>query len=159
MSGPTETKSTEVGSLTEQHRDTLRVKEAAMRLLAYEESETIYRQLSNRIERMVRTELDLYNGITSNAATRAAKKHGVNEGLRGGNGPSIYACAVRLNDFLFTMKNERVATGECEHFIQHELQWARWFVEASDVGVLHLKVQGCMCRPDWEEPLDDDFLE
>jgi hypothetical protein len=133
--------STSSSPLTHPSSDTIRIKHAALSLLSHAESEGIYFALSNRLERMVRTDLDTkYN---------APRKRGQEPFKQ--TVPSIHDCAITLRGYLKKWAKERVATGECELFVKHELQWADWFEEASRVGVLHLKVEGCRCRPEWED--------
>ncbi|KAH7386867.1 hypothetical protein DE146DRAFT_185017 [Phaeosphaeria sp. MPI-PUGE-AT-0046c] len=119
---------------TATREDTIRVKHAAKRLLKYEESPTIYAELVRRLERMVHASLDSSKGgaymTTATSAT---------------------ACALKLQDFLLRSKSGRIETGEVGLLVEHEIEWATWLVEASRTGVMHLKVKGCKCRPDWED--------
>lgn len=119
--------------------DTVRIKYAASKLLKFTESEKIYENLSNRLERMLHMELDKMDGKLK----------------QGQRYPSVHACAIKLRDHIIKFQKERVEVGECERLVEHELKWAEWFVEASRVGVLHLKVMGCRCRPEWEQPIQD----
>ncbi|KAF2680190.1 hypothetical protein K458DRAFT_421731 [Lentithecium fluviatile CBS 122367] len=122
-----------------------------MSLLCYAESEDIYFSLCNRLERMVRTKLDNFTTASHSTKTREQECSAPPAAV-----PSVLDCATRLRRFLKKVEKERALTGECEHFVQHELQWADWFMEACRVGVLHLKVAGCKCRPEWEEPGSED---
>jgi hypothetical protein len=111
--------------------DAIRIKHAAKQLFKYNESTDIYAKLVDRIERMVYTSL---NGSGDNDHT-ATTSH----------------CALKLQDFLIRTKDWRIDTGELHVFVEHEIEWAQWLVEASRTGVMHLKGAGCKCRPDWEE--------
>jgi hypothetical protein len=111
--------------------DTIRVKHAAKQLFKYKESSDIYAQLVDRLERMVSNLLQMpgkygYSTITSH-------------------------CALKLQDYLLGTREWRIDTGELHVFVEHEIDWAKWLVEASRTGVMHLKGAGCNCRPDWEE--------
>ena len=64
--------------------------------------------------------------------------------------PSVHACALRLLDHLLKIQDERVATGETRPYIDHELQWANWYVDVAFKGIIHLKVSGCKCRPSFQ---------
>ncbi|KAF1850901.1 uncharacterized protein K460DRAFT_328250 [Cucurbitaria berberidis CBS 394.84] len=110
--------------------DTIRLKYHAKTLLnKYQESSNIQDQLLTRLERMV----DKRQKSASNEAH------------------SVTHCALRLQDFLLKIKEERVETGEHRRFIEHEIEWVNWLVEASRTGVMHLRTRVCRCRPDWEE--------
>jgi hypothetical protein len=110
--------------------DTIRVKIAAKSLLKYEESSDIYEQILRRLERMVQKAVQESSG---------------------GEAASTIRCALKLQDFLLRTKDGRVDTGEVQRFVEHEIEWATWLVEASRTGVMHVKGPGCKCRPDWEE--------
>lgn len=126
--------------------DTIRVRRAAKSLLRFAESGKIFHSLSNRLERMVRTEVDAYTAATQ----PFFKKRKTEIGAAEPEIPSVHACALKLQAVLVKCEDDRVRTGECKDFVKHELQWADWFVEASCMGVFHLKVSGCRCRPEWE---------
>ncbi|CAO2649572.1 Nn.00g069570.m01.CDS01 [Neocucurbitaria sp. VM-36] len=114
--------------------DTIRLKNQAKVLLnTYHESSDIQAQLLARLERMIYCE--------------QRKSH-----LSGQTqlGP-VHHCALRLQDFLLKIREERVETGEHRRFVEHEIEWVKWIVEASLKGVMHLRTTGCKCRPDWEE--------
>jgi hypothetical protein len=111
--------------------DTIRVKHAAKQLFKYKESTDIYAKLVDRLERMVYTSL---HGSGDNGYT-ATTSH----------------CALKLQDYLVRTKDWRIDTGELHVFVEHEIEWAQWLVEASRTGVMHLKGAGCKCTPDWEE--------
>lgn len=119
---------------TATREDTIRLKVAAKNLLNYTESQDIYSGLVIRLERMVRTSLvrKLGDEATATLATM------------------IY-CAVKLKNFLAEVRMDRIGTGEATALVEHEIEWAKWLVEASHTGVMHLKGVGCTCRPDWEE--------
>jgi hypothetical protein len=114
---------------TATREDTIRLKHAARSLFMYEESADIYGELVSRLERMVYSSLQKSHGAKASPAS----------------------CALKLCNFLLRTKEERVETGEDRRFVEHELEWARWLVDASRSGVMHLKGLGCECRPDWEE--------
>jgi hypothetical protein len=113
--------------------DTIRLKVAARNLLKYTESQDIYSQLVTRLERMVRASLQESGSESSSSLATATY------------------CAVKLLNFLLKVKMERIETGEVQIFVEHEVEWAKWLVEASQAGVMHLRGVGCQCRPDWEE--------
>jgi hypothetical protein len=118
---------------TATREDTIRLKVAAKNLLKYNESQDIYAGLVTRLERMVRTSLqDSGNNSPTGSAT------------------ATY-CAVKLLNFLLKVKMDRIETGEVQMFVEHEIEWAKWLVEASQAGVMHLRGVECQCRPDWEE--------
>jgi hypothetical protein len=95
--------------------------------MKYAESPDIQAQLTSRIERMV----------------YAAQQ-------QSSNAPLILRCALRLRDFLKSVREMRVETGEHRTMVEHEEEWAEWLVEASRTGVMHVRGEGCRCRPDWE---------
>jgi hypothetical protein len=95
--------------------------------MKYAESPDIQAQLTSRIERMV----------------YAAQQ-------QSSNAPLIIRCALRLRDFLRNVRDMRVDTGEHRTLVEHEEEWAEWLVEASRTGVMHVRGEGCRCRPDWE---------
>ncbi|KAH3907771.1 hypothetical protein HBI56_182240 [Parastagonospora nodorum] len=110
--------------------DTLRLKVAAKNLLKYKESQDVYGALVGRVERMVQNTLKDNGGDTSAA---------------------MLLCASKLLNFLQRMAVERLEHGEPATLVTHEIHWAKWLVEASHTGVMHLKGVGCECQPDWEE--------
>jgi hypothetical protein len=99
---------------------------------------------------MVRSEVDTYT-VADSAPRWKKRMTDFGTGVDAPPVPSVLGCAQKLRGILEKFQHERAETGECKDFIKHELQWAEWFVEASRVGVLHLKVSGCRCRPEWEE--------
>jgi hypothetical protein len=111
--------------------DTIRVKHTAGQLFKYKESPEIYAQLFGRLERMVYSSLH-GSGDNDHPATTSQ-------------------CALKLQNYLVRTKDWRIETGELHVFVEHEIEWAQWLVEASRTGVMHLKGTGCNCRPDWEE--------
>lgn len=113
--------------------DTVRLKEKAKQLFKWDESGDVYAGLVGRLERMVY--VDLEKKISSRETSI----------------PSVVQCANKLKDFLHRIKDERIETGESRRAVEHEIEWAAWLVEASRTGVMHLKTNGCSCRPDWEE--------
>ncbi|KAH6622325.1 hypothetical protein C7974DRAFT_220110 [Boeremia exigua] len=113
--------------------DTVRLKQRAKTLFKWDESGNVYSSLVGRLERMVYSDLE--------------KKFGG----RDSSVPSVVQCASKLKDFLQRNKEERIETGESRRAVEHEIEWATWLTEASRTGVMHLKTQGCSCRPDWEE--------
>jgi hypothetical protein len=141
---------TNVGCTHARIDDTIRIKKSCQGLLKFAESERIFHALSNRLERMIRNAVDAYEKAAAKAHERSVKKRKTNNDDANLEMPSVHACAIMLHDCLVKYKDDRIETGECKDFIQHELQWAKWFVEASRVGVFHLKVRGCRCRPEWE---------
>jgi hypothetical protein len=110
--------------------DTLRLKVAAKNLLKYKESQDVYGALVGRVERMVQNTLKDNGGDTSAA---------------------MLLCASKLLNFLQRMAVQRLEHGEPATLVTHEIHWAKWLVEASHTGVMHLKGVGCECQPDWEE--------
>jgi hypothetical protein len=118
---------------TATREDTIRIKHMASQLLKYSESSTVCELLMARLERMVCAALKKPDRRGHNVAATATH------------------CALKLRDHLVKGKEGRVETGELEQVADHEIEWAKWLVEASCTGVMHLKVPGCECRPDWEE--------
>ncbi|KAF2128367.1 hypothetical protein P153DRAFT_35756 [Dothidotthia symphoricarpi CBS 119687] len=124
--------------------DTIRLKMQAKVLFKWRESGDVYAQLTSRLERMIYGEMEkLERGVEGSGESLASGKTY--------QMPSMTDCAVRLRDFLLRIRDERVETGESRRFVEHEIEWVGWLVEASRVGVMHLKTVGCRCRPDWEE--------
>jgi hypothetical protein len=115
---------------TATREDTIGLKTAAKNLLKFEESQDVYVSLVGRLERMVCTSLASNGGETSAA---------------------MMVCAAKLRNFLVKVAKERVETGDVQALVEHEIEWAKWLVEASHTGVMHLKGVGCQCTPDWEE--------
>ncbi len=114
--------------------DAVRLKIKAKTLLGkYKESDEIQAQLLIRLERMVVTEQEKQQTNVSQGTV------------------SILKCTLKISEFLAKIKEERIETGEHRTFVEHELEWVKWLVDASRIGVLHLKTSGCKCRPDWEE--------
>ncbi|KAH7348107.1 hypothetical protein BKA66DRAFT_576297 [Pyrenochaeta sp. MPI-SDFR-AT-0127] len=114
--------------------DTILLKNQAKVLLGmYTESGDIQAQMLSRLERMV------YNERQKEDSSNRAEVS------------SVTLCVLKLRDFLLKVKEDRIDTGEHRRLVEHEIEWARWLVEASYKGVMHLKVPGCKCRPDWEE--------
>lgn len=112
--------------------DTIHLKTQAKLLFQkYRESSEIQADLLSRLERMI---------LAEQHTTYQQAKY-----------VSIEACTLRLQTFLSTIKVGRLETGEHPRLIEHEIEWAKWLVEASRTGVMHLKTGGCKCRPDWEE--------
>lgn len=127
--------------------DTIRLKQQAKSLFKWRESGDMYAQLTSRLEKMIYGEME-------KAKHRLEGSKGSGESVGSSKGyqmPSMTDCAIRLRDFLVRIKDERVETGESRRFVEHEIEWVKWLVEASRVGVMHLKTVGCRCRPDWEE--------
>ncbi|KAF2024898.1 hypothetical protein EK21DRAFT_25267, partial [Setomelanomma holmii] len=118
---------------TATREDTIRIKHAAKMLLKHAESAEVCEQLLAHLERMVC------------AALQKPERWGHHIGA------TTTCCALKLRDLLVNSKQERVVTGELQNAVEHEMEWAKWLVEASCTGVMHLKVPGCDCRPDWEE--------
>jgi len=115
---------------TATREDTLRLKVAAKALLKYNESQDIYGALVSRVERMVKTTLRENDGDSSAA---------------------MLLCASKLLNYLQRMAMERLEHGESAKIVIHEIHWAKWMVEASLAGVMHIKGEGCECQPDWEK--------
>ncbi|KAF2253870.1 hypothetical protein BU26DRAFT_516142 [Trematosphaeria pertusa] len=119
--------------------DSMKLKVRAKKLLEWAEAEDVFFQMSNRLERMLSTELD--------------KTHGrLTDGMQP---PSLYDMALKLRAFMRKVSDERIEMGECDNFVNHELKWAEWFVDATKAGVMHIKVKGCKCRPSWPEKEDE----
>lgn len=115
---------------TATREDTLRLKVTAKALLKYNESQDIYGALVSRVERMVKNTLRENGGDTSAAMLLSASK---------------------LLNYLQRMAVERLEHGESAKIVTHEIHWAKWLVEASHTGVMHIKGVGCECQPDWQE--------
>ncbi|CAA9958249.1 hypothetical protein PTMSG1_01813 [Pyrenophora teres f. maculata] len=111
--------------------DTVRLKRQAKLLIAkFEESAEVQAQLLTRIERMLYNEQQRTGTLTS-------------------SNPMLH-CALKLRDFLLKSKEERIDTGEHRTSVEHEIEWIKWLVDASRTGVMHIKTEGCTCRPDWD---------
>ncbi|CAI6333490.1 unnamed protein product [Periconia digitata] len=67
----------------------------------------------------------------------------------------VIESAKKLRDWLEAHLDERVELGEARGWLEHEVEWANWFVEAAEKGVLHLKVLGCQCKPSWEDSIGE----
>jgi len=107
----------------------------------------------------MRTEVDIYTAAASKPRWKKRKTEAdTDTAADAPEIPSILACALKLRSHLSKVQEDRVTTGECKDFIIHELQWAEWFIEATRVGVFHLKVSGCRCRPEWEELGDEEAM-
>jgi hypothetical protein len=118
---------------TATREDALRLKSQAYVLInRYQESSDVQAQLLSRLERMVYTEQQQISDVYAQM-------------------PSLTDCALKLRDFLLSTKDGRIQTGEHHRFVEHEIEWAKWFLEASRTGVMHLRTSRCKCRPDWEE--------
>jgi hypothetical protein len=111
--------------------DTIKIKHAAKQLFKYKESPEIYSKLVDRLERMVATAMRTPGDNNYSATTSR--------------------CALKLHDYLLRTKEWRIDTGELRVLVEHEIDWATWLVEASRTGVMHLRGDGCKCRPEWEE--------
>ncbi|OAL50955.1 hypothetical protein IQ07DRAFT_679291 [Pyrenochaeta sp. DS3sAY3a] len=113
---------------------TLLLKSQARLLLSkYRESSDMQSTLLARLERMVLAEQAAHNGDEVMGAL------------------AVRGCAVRMRDFLRRVGEERVRMGELESVVEHEEEWVGWMVRAARAGVLHVRVEGCKCRPDWGE--------
>ncbi|KAF1829392.1 hypothetical protein BDW02DRAFT_592658 [Decorospora gaudefroyi] len=113
--------------------DTLRLKLHARSLVdKFAESADVQAQLLGRLERMVYREQQNSFSVVDGAG-------------------SIVRCALKLRDFLLRVKEDRVETGEHRAVVEHEIEWAKWLVDASDTGVMHARSEGCRCRADWGE--------
>lgn len=113
--------------------DTMRLKLQAKALVSkYEESADIQAQLLTRLERMMYAEQQQQRAIVSSDSNAMAR------------------CAEKLRDFLLKVKEERVETGEHRTIVEHEIEWVTWLVQASKTGVMHVRTEGCTCRPDWD---------
>lgn len=110
--------------------DIQRLKRKAISLVRYEESEDVYAELTERLQRMYRREEKL------------AAQEGRAEAL-------LRKLARWLHDWLEKIEEGRVITGENSRFLRHELEWAEWIEEATRKGVLHIKVKGCLCEREW----------
>ncbi|EOA89512.1 uncharacterized protein SETTUDRAFT_148052 [Exserohilum turcica Et28A] len=114
--------------------DTLRLKVQAKTLVSkYEESADIQAQLLTRLERMMYLQQQQQRRASTPSDTNA-----------------MATCAEKLRDFLLRVKEERVETGEHSTIVEHELEWVTWLVQASKTGVMHVRTEGCTCRPDWD---------
>jgi hypothetical protein len=122
--------------------DTMQMQCAASSLLKHTESADVFGSISNRIERMVTRK---FEAVTTSRGTLK----------RGEEVPSTHECTIKLRDWLKKELENRVEVGEQRSVLEHELEWAEWFVEAAKKGVLHLKVAGCKCRPEWESKWGD----
>jgi hypothetical protein len=111
--------------------DIQRLKRKAISLVRYEESEDIYGDLTERLQRMYRREEKL-----------AAQEDRLEALLR--------KLARWLHDWLEKIEEGRIITGENARFVKHELEWAGWIEEASRKGVLHVKGKGCLCEREWK---------
>ncbi|RMZ73158.1 replication factor c subunit 3 [Pyrenophora seminiperda CCB06] len=111
--------------------DTVRLKRQAKMLMAkFDESSDVQAQLLARVERMVHAERQK-TGDTP--------------------GPNLMThCALKLRDYLLKSKADRIETGEHRTHVEHEIEWIKWLVEASRTGVMHVRTEGCTCRPEWE---------
>lgn len=113
--------------------DTMRVKAQGKRLLEkYAESAGVQERLLGRLERMVLVAQD-------RASLHKTKL------------PSISSLALKIQSFLLQTRRERVETGELSSVVDHEVEWAKWLVHASQRGVMHLRTKGCNCGPTWED--------
>lgn len=111
--------------------DTVRLKRQAKKLMTkFEESSEVQAELLTRIERMLYGEQQKTGVLT---ATN-----------------SMLHCALKLRDFLLKTKEERIETGEHRTTVEHEVEWIKWLVDASRTGVMHVRTEGCRCRPDWD---------
>ncbi|KAH8733159.1 hypothetical protein GQ44DRAFT_697003 [Phaeosphaeriaceae sp. PMI808] len=118
---------------TASREDTLRLKVAAKALDKYAESSEVYGRLISRLENMVLGTLEVAAGNHGNSA----------------RGIMTWA-AMKLQNFLTENQGGRIETGESRRLVEHEIEWVGWLVEASYTGVMHLKTEGCGCKPDWE---------
>lgn len=62
--------------------------------------------------------------------------------------PNLVDAATELRADLLMGMEERLEMGEERAIIELELRWAEWLVESTSLGVMHLKVPGCTCRPE-----------
>ena len=67
----------------------------------------------------------------------------------------VVAHTKKLRDWLENNVDERHKFGEPKPWLLHEIEWADWFVQAAELGVFHLKVEGCECSPKWEDDLGE----
>ncbi|KAH9872640.1 hypothetical protein J1614_005033 [Plenodomus biglobosus] len=112
--------------------DTIRLKAKAKLLFdKYAESADVQTALLFRLERMVL------------AAQEQVKKS--KEDM-----PTLLSCALKIRDFLVRTEHDRVETGELRRVVVHEIDWAKWLVEACSTGVMHMRTGECKCRPEWE---------
>ena len=111
--------------------DTVRLKRQAKTLInKFEESSEVQAELLTRIERMLYAEQQKTGTLTA--------------------ANSMLHCALKLRDFLLKTKEDRIETGEHRTSVEHEIDWIKWLVEASRTGVMHMRTEGCRCRPDWD---------
>jgi hypothetical protein len=110
--------------------DAQRVQRNSKQLDKFYQSKKTQSNLTNRLQYMVDAEL--------NAAEQEKRR-----------AASVVELAGRLQDFLQRISDERVATGESARWVNHELEWAEWVVDAAKSGVLHLKTRECKCRDHW----------
>lgn len=126
--------------------DAILSKSRAEELRAWEESELCYYQLGNRVERMTYTELEKFY-----AERKALRKEGKHDEASKLPKPNIHESCIKLRKWLEKSKDDRVQCGECPLFVEHELEWAQWLIDSAKSGVLHLRVKGCKCLPEWHE--------
>jgi len=113
--------------------DTIRLKAQGKALLKkYAESAQVQERLLSRLERMVLVGQDRANRHYTEL-------------------PSVSSFALKIQAFLLRTQHERIETGELPSVVEHEVEWAKWLVDASQKGVMHFKTEDCHCRPTWEE--------
>lgn len=112
--------------------DTIRLKAKAKLLFdKYAESADVQTALLFRLERMVL------------AAQEQVKNS--QEDM-----PTLLSRALKIRDFLLRTEHDRIETGELRRVVVHEIDWAKWLVEACSTGVMHMRTGECKCRPEWE---------
>ena len=111
-------------------------------LSAHPDSPGIYSAAMNRLERAVEAKI-----LAAAKQAKAEKRDLVM--------PSVAELAVEIRDEVVAGskgKGRGDEDGERESG-KLEMKWAQWLVEATKSGVMHLKVEGCMCSP---EPLREE---
>lgn len=101
--------------------DVQQLKRKATKLIRYEESEDIYADLVDRLQRMMKRESE----------------------------ESLLRLARWLKDWLEKIEEGRIITGENARMVKHEVEWATWVEEAVRKGVLHVKRDACRCEREW----------
>jgi len=132
-------------------RDTENMKHHAHRLARFDESRDIYNNVCSRLENMVTGRInEIARSSTQSASPIPTKDDSQNkEALTPKN--VVVRCARALQSMLRGRVEERIVYGEPKNIVNHEMEWVDWLVEAAECGVLHLKVPGCKCRPEWVE--------
>ncbi|PVI07651.1 hypothetical protein DM02DRAFT_648698 [Periconia macrospinosa] len=110
--------------------DTMRLRREADQLNKYPESQDIMNSLYKRIERMVARQV-----LPDNDDDISTEKPAT----------LVTSCARKIRDWLKENLDKRTELGENPLWMKHEIEWAEWFVYASELGVFHIKIEGCEC--------------